>query len=445
MPLVNKITGAITLDTIRAARTGFAKPLVLAQSTDLPAGFTDRFREYAGTDEAIDDGISSSGSVVKALAAMFDQSPRPKVVGVGRRVAAVAQVYQYDITASPTDGDYTITINGEAHTFNAVSQTATQVRDELITAINAGGQAALVTAAIVDADSLSVTSDVAGLSFSTAVASPDGDLTQAQTTANTGAYEDLTAVKAEDDTWYGIVSTSRTDGDILETSRWAQDNKKLYVAQSDDTDIYDAGVTTDIASQLETLLRTRTVLTFHDDDSEMNDAGVAGKMFPKDAGSAHWGWQSINGAVADVFTSAQVTAIVNKSANYFEETDGVQTIFHRGMTSGGIWADLIIGADWLEQNINADLRDLLIAEDKVPYTDGGLAQIGTTIEARMRRGASQGIVTAESIDVPEMRVSDQESSDVANRHLVVRDIRATIQGAVDTIDWVGTLSLPTAA
>lgn len=82
------------------------------------------------------------------------------------------------------DGTYRITLNGVNHDFAAVGQTAEQIRDNLVIAVNGGVQDVTAVADSVSTTILWVFAKRPTLSFTTAVSSPGADMTQATNTAN---------------------------------------------------------------------------------------------------------------------------------------------------------------------------------------------------------------------------------------------------------------------
>lgn len=95
---------------------------------------------------------------------------------------SVAQISNIDVTGA-TDGTYTISINGVEFSFVASSNSAAEIRDGLVLAINAGNEP--VTAAPGAGDSLDLTADVAGVPFVVVlVDNPNTNMILSELTAN---------------------------------------------------------------------------------------------------------------------------------------------------------------------------------------------------------------------------------------------------------------------
>lgn len=128
-------------------------------------------------------GVTASEDLRVLLDDMFAQNRKPELVLIGRRAAAVAQVINVSIDGT-TDGTFTVTINGNDATFVASSNTATEIRDGLVVAINGLGEP--VTAAPGAGDTLDVTGDDPGVPF-TLTTSHDTATGQISSTVTTPA------------------------------------------------------------------------------------------------------------------------------------------------------------------------------------------------------------------------------------------------------------------
>ena len=449
MPLSNVITSAITLDTVRTARAGFGIPLILTTAAEATAasGFSSP-TTYVGNDipgDMLADGFLATSLPHIIATAMMTQTPRPRSVVVAARATAVAGVSQVDVVTAP-DGNYTITINGTAFTFVASSSTATLIKDGLI-ALIPGASGLEITANTVDTDSLDLTADNAGEGFVISVASPASDMVLSVTTPSVGADTDLASLQEVNDTWYCIFETTRLDPDIRTISQYVETREKIFIPQSDEATIL-TSATTDILTQLGDLQRLRTGLMYHDNDTEAVDGAWGGRMLPTDPGSETWAWQVLNGVpVKDpALTAGEVANIQAKNGNWFEEIGGRNTAMN-GRTPEANYLDVIRSRDWIIQNMNLDIAVALQNAGKIPMTQEGIEILRTVVESRLLIGSSQGIVVRESIVVEELFIDDPgdgsafvSDTDKANRTINLV-WRATVQGAIHSIDITGTLSI----
>lgn len=365
MPLSSLISTAATIDSFRAARPSFGKPTIVDEHAAL---FADVSKDYSDRQTLIDDGFSASGAVVSAFSALVGQEPsRPPLVTVVRRETPVAQVDDFTVTGT-ADGVYTVPINGVPATFTASTNTADEIRDGIIAAIN--GLSEAVTAGNPTSGAFDVTADNAGQGFVVgALVSPGDVLASSNTTANVGVFSDLTAARAFDPRWYAVLLTSRTTPDILEAARWTATERAIYIAQSDDSDILSSGSTTDVASQLLALSRANTLLVYKSNDTHFADFALAGRQLPKDVGSTNWAWQALAGVQADTISVADQAVLEAKRCGWVEDIGGLTQSF-LGMTSqAGQWVDLRRGKHKVESDIVLALADVFSSEEKIDQTE----------------------------------------------------------------------------
>lgn len=433
MPLANLITTTVTLDTIRAARDGFGKPSILS----VHSNFAERSRDVSSVQAAIDLGFSSSDPEIGMLDTMFKQERRPRLVSLGRRATAVAQVWSFTVGGTG-NGNWTIPINGVNFTFAASSSTAEQIRDGLLAAINGGDEP--VTAAAVSTDQLTVTADNAGEPFTVGtLVSPGDDLSGSESTPSTGIYDDMAAIKAYDKTIYAWLEDTRISHVIKEGSRWAEGNTALFACQSDEAEILDGNDSTDVFSALKALQRTRTLACYKSNDTHYFDAAWLGKMLPTDPGQANWAWQSLQEVLGDDLEVAEVTAIKAKNGNWCELVGSLVGAY-TGKTSGGQFVHLIRGRDKLVNEVNLGLVDLFFGADIVPGDQSGMDMIGNSILSSIRK--LRGLVRQDTVSVSVPRWDDVPDEDKADGRVGSGiEFSAKVRVGVVELGVTGTLSL----
>lgn len=439
MPLSDIVTIQITLQTLGSERPGFGVALILGEvSGAVAALFTDRTvvvtrTSFAETLTAL--GFLATDQIYLGVQQFFSQNPTATSAIVGRRATPTAQVVNV-LVSDNTDGAYVVTINGTDYTYNASGETTTQIRDGLLTQI--------ADAAVSDAtgagDSIDLTANEAGVPFTVALTSPASGLSQTTTTPNSGIGEDLAAISAENDDWYCVIETSRSAG-VIETCAAvveAYSPKRIFMAQSNDAAILDPGDATDIGSILQAANYTRTGLWYHDDDTEFADATAAGDSLPTDPGSITWNNREINAITPPTLSANDISALQAKSVNYLERIAG-RNVTRGGVMASGEFIDVIRGIDWFEANLSADVFDLLVEEDKVPYTDEGAQTLKGVVDGRGQNAITQGIFSTFTSTVPE--VADIADSEKAIRNFPDVDFEATLQGAIHTVQIAGTVSV----
>ena len=270
------------------------------------APFVGPAKQYASTQEMIDDGFLATADAVLSASQIFGQgafttTPPTRVVIINRAVA-VAQVEEFQVDAN-ADGTYELFISlplGSAPvlaaTFAAVGQSLTQIKDALLISLAAGAFAALVTGASVDADSGSVTTNLVGIPFVLTGTGPAGsaDISVTNTTPSAGIYEDLDAAFPAAPFWEVIPDPAESTQVKYECARWAEASavanstrRNVTTLQTDDADIQDA-VEPNFASTLVLLARTRSFPLRHANAVDKMSAAWFGRYGGQAPGSFAW-------------------------------------------------------------------------------------------------------------------------------------------------------------
>ncbi len=435
----------ITRETKFPSQAGFGVPAILDINVVM-SGDTLRFSELS---DLTDAGFSTSDQAYLAATALLSQNPRPVEAVILKRAANVAQVDTI-VIGGADDGTYTVTINGEAHSFVAASSTITAIRDALVTAINGGGQAALVTAAPVSTDTLTITSDTAGVGFSTVLTSnPNDNMVLTLTTPNTGAASELARLQQIDDDWYFLISTDRTRVFIEQLAAAIEAIIKLYGFETDEADSKNLTPASDTTSLLATLKaanydRTFGVWTKTANLPKYPAAAWIGLMAPKTPGSATWKFKQVSGPAADdELTGTEITNIQGKNGNLYLTVSNF-AMFLEGVVASGEFIDIIRGTDLIQARIQENVFGTLVTEDKVPFDNGGIEALALkTEEPLVNIGVANGILRggtdAPVVTVPD--VSETLAADRANRELKTIEFEGFYAGAVHKVKIEGRLSV----
>ena len=244
--------------------------------------------------------------------------------------------------------------------------------------------------------------------------------------------EDLDAALAADDRFYGVVLISRTAADIEAAATWCETNKRLLVAQSSDADVKTG------AGILDTLTgasRKRSVLIFHDEDTEGADiAWAAAKLSAvPDQFSTTWAAATLSGITQDSLSGTERDAIIGADGNVYLSLGGVGATAP-GKTCDGSFIDVVVVQDWLEARIEEAVAQLMLnvsaRNSKIPYTDAGLQQIASAVRGVLARAESLGHLRKDSsmVDVP--LVSTLSDSTIQSREATI-SASCVLAGAVD--------------
>lgn len=389
-------------------------------------------------------GVTSSEDLFVALTDLFSQELGPDLVLLGRRATPVAQVVEVDISGTD-DGSYEITLTGaafgsETFSFAAVGQTADQIEAALISAVNGGTLP--ITAAAGTGDQLTLTADEAGVPFVTGVEAPSDNLTATVATASTGIVEDIALWRAERDDFYFLLETTRSSGVIGAAAEIIETLRKLLVAQTDDANAQSGGSDADLASVLGPLglNLSRTALVWHDNDDQFVDFALVGLQASKQPGSSTYANKPLVSVTGIVPTSD--TTLDAKHYTWLESFPAQGAAMTMGgYVCSGLFIDLVILRDWLDNLIQVRFFEALRANEKIGYQSGAPV-LRAVLNGALLTAAAPDVdgIEASSIQINVPLASQQSSTDRGNRHYPGITWGATLTGAVHTLDITGNLA-----
>jgi hypothetical protein len=446
----------IDRNTTMPTAMGFGTPLLLGS---FPSSvFPERVRTFSSLQDLLDVGLKSFDPVYIMASDMLAQNPTVTEFKVGRRTHYPTQT----ITLTPTDFTvgkvYTVTVRGHNNatrasrvettntaTYTVVGgDTATTVCNGLRTSFGSQtgdfsdtGSATLILTAL--NTHATVDGEVFGVETSSGFTISDG-------TSNPGIETDLAEIAAEDNDWYGLCIDSNSAAEIQAAATWVASNKKIFVAQTQDTPVASTSAvsdTTSLAYLLKAGNQERTMLFYHKNNRDYVSAGMLGRALPEDAGSITYAYKQLGNVTANVLTTNEQTNLRDKSVNFYNTVAGVNvTRWGTTMSSGGEYMDVINGSDWLAARIQERVYALLIQNDKLPFTDAGIQAVRSEILAQLQQGIARNFIAADpepTCTVP--RASEVAVADKAARLLTGVTFRATLAGAIHKTEIVGELNL----
>lgn len=431
MSLDDVVNIQITRDAPAVTRAGFGTLLILGPNASGWGG--DRVRSYTKPDDMLSDGfISSNPEYIAAKAAVGQDLRSPKFF-VGLKLAAVAQVE----TVTPTAVNsflYSITINDVEYTYMSDSSaTAGEIALGLIAAINGGSEPVTASGTV----TVILIADVAGVSFTTTLGT---NLTGVATTPSHGVPEDLATIRTINDDWYGLVITDRADEVIIETAGYIEGTRKIFAACNSTAGVLTSG-TTDVAYILKAKAYDRTFYLYSGNQAAFPEAAWLGGQLPEVPGSNTYKFKTLKGITVDNLTSAQRGFAKGKNANVYTSVGG-SGMTEDGVVASGEFIDVIIGIDWIQVNMQADVFQIFKNTKKVPYTDAGIASLETAVRNRLRLAVLAGILAENPApDVFAPLVANVDPADRAARAFNDMTFSAELAGAVHSTIIRGTVSV----
>lgn len=431
----------IALNTAGISKEGFSTLLIVGESTNTLA----RVSSYTSSVQMTDDGYSETDPLYLMAADFFSQIPHPNVLKVGRRQVDTVQVTTKNVLAE--GGVYTLSVTSadatNTYTYTVASgDGSAKILGGLATAMATDPT---VTAVYADA-TLNLTNKVTGTAFMVKV---DKNLTKTNGASSETIAETMAACVAYDPDFYGIAMTSRADADILAMANWAEANNKLFGTCVSGADVLDGADNTDIASQLMLNNFYRTFSFYHADAADYPEVAVMSRCFTAVPGSETWANKRLAGVMVDPLTETQFIVLRNKNVNTFEKFRNL-SLTQTGKVAAGEWIDVIRFRDWLAEEIKVNVLNVLVNNEKVPYTDAGIAIIEGAIRQSLRQGQVNGGIAPVEYDeegnknlgytVTVPLAANISANQKASRILTDVKFTARLAGAIHVVEINGSLT-----
>lgn len=431
----------IALNTAGISKEGFSTLLIVGESTNVLA----RVSSYTSSVQMTDDGYSETDPLYLMAADFFSQIPHPNVLKVGRRQVDTVQVTTKNVLAE--GGTYTLSVTSadatNTYTYEVQSgDGAAEILGGLATAMATDPT---VTAVYADA-TLTLTNKVTGTAF---VVKVDKNLTKTNGASSETIAETMAACVAYDPDFYGIAMASRADADILAMANWAEANNKLFGTCVSGSDVLDGADNTDIASQLMLNNFYRTFSFYHEDTADYPEVAVMSRCFTAVPGSETWANKRLAGVKVDPLTETQFIVLRNKNVNTFEKFRNL-SLTQTGKVAAGEWIDVIRFRDWLAEEIKVNVLNVLVNNEKVPYTDAGIAIVEGAIRQSLRQGQVNGGIAPVEYDeegnknlgytVTVPLAANISANQKASRILTDVKFTARLAGAIHVVEIKGSLT-----
>ena len=440
-PLSEIATVTVTSESAAVTQEGFGIPLILSAN----AAFSERVRSYSDLTSLSAD-FASTTVEYQAARELFAQSPRPQVIYIGRRANKPTQ--RWAIT--PVVGNsttYKLKIRSAAGTLTECSYTSdgSATMAEIIAGLKTEIDALSLGVTVSDQTTyMRIVANSAGAWFAVeSTTSPIENLLVKQDHADPGLSADLDAIKLENDGWYAVHSLYNSQAEIEAIATWVESNGKVFVAQTQDTNVISVSSGSDsssVAYSLKNSARTRTALLYHENTGAFLDCALSGKCLPATPGTETWAHKQLTLTEgASNLTSTHITNAKAKNCGYFVTVGGLNVTFE-GKVSSGTYLDVTRIKDWLEARMQEGIVALAASSDKVPYTDAGINLVAAVVRAVLEEGERNGaIASGWTVTVP--RVSTVSSADKTARTLNNVKFDCVLTGAIQKMNVSGTASV----
>ena len=165
-------------------------------------------------------------------------------------------------------------------------------------------------------------------------------------------------------------------------------------------------------------------------------------------GSETWAYKTLAGIEAEPYTATEMTALDAAGLNYYITCAG-KNITLTGKTVSGEWIDVIRFRDWLKNDMQKRIYNLLVTNPKVPFTSGGITLIQNQMLASLIQGQRQGGISPTEYDedgneIPGFTTSVPKMTSISDAEKAARTLKgckftAKLAGAIHLIEVSGTL------
>jgi hypothetical protein len=276
---------------------------------------------------------------------------------------------------------------------------------------------------------------------------PVSDLVFSDVTVDPGIAADLAAIKLVDSAWYGLALDSNSPAEIAAAAAWIEGERKVFCTNTSDGGCADSNVVNDIMSTLKTSGYTRT-LCLYSAAHLLDYRGLAwlSEQIVKDASkTSNWAFKTLAGIATDALKYGQQTAVLNKNGNTYT-SEHARSITFEGKSSSGQYFDVAIFVDWLYFRIQEDVFSVLVSNDRIPYTDAGVALLTGAVEGVLIQGIgtaqSPGGLAADPAPVViAPKVADVAAADRAARRFPSIEFQGQLSGAINGLTISGKVSV----
>lgn len=253
------------------------------------------------------------------------------------------------------------------------------------------------------------------------------------TTANPGVATDLAAVNTADADWFGLVLDSNGSAEVRAAAAWCETAKKFLGYTTSDQAHLSPGSVTALGYLMKSLgylyswgLWRAKIAT----PDACASAALLGKELPKTPGSSHFAAKTLAGQYIDAITDAQRQAIEGYNLNHYTYLGDVGVTFP-GKVAAGEWMDVVRDLAALRADLQADMVDTQISNDKIPIDDDGLGLVAAKIRSRLQLATDARVLATNpkfTLTIP--RPLDIPQSDRQARTVTGITWEARLAGAV---------------
>ena len=265
---------------------------------------------------------------------------------------------------------------------------------------------------------------------------------QKTTTGSTLESVDKTLDRAlETDGWYGIAPCGVSGDSLSKMAEWADANNKILGFTV-------SGTTNPVGTAHPYAFGFSTKSSGTYPNNLYTHVAIMAVAFAYTPGSETWAYKTLTGIEPEALTTTEMSTIEAAGMNYYVSCAG-RNITLNGKTVSGEWIDVIRFRDWLKNDMQKRIYNLLVVNPKVPFTSGGIALVQNQMLASLTQGQRQGGIAPDEYDedgneIPGFTTSVPSISTINDAEKAARNLKgctftARLAGAIHLIEVSGSL------
>lgn len=241
--------------------------------------------------------------------------------------------------------------------------------------------------------------------------------------------------------WYVALAAGIPEEDLEDMAEWTEAREKMF-----------GYAYADPADNPVTNIYYRTFGICYGDDSGSGDpykhVAMAVRFLSYDAGSETWVNKSLASVSMSKFTDTEIDTIDKDPASYYIQV-GDTGLVQGGKVRAGEWIDVIRFRDWLKNDMQLRILNLLVKRPKVPYTDKGIGLVRNQMIASLKEGTRRGGIAEDQYNsddelIPGFTTSvplAADLSDTQRKSHILEDctFSAILAGAIHVVNVNGSL------
>lgn len=241
--------------------------------------------------------------------------------------------------------------------------------------------------------------------------------------------------------WYVALAAGIDEEDFEDMAEWTEAREKMFGYSYKDPD-----------SNPVTNVYYRTFGICYGDDTGSGDPykhiAMAVRFLSYDAGSETWVNKSLASVSTSNFTDTEIDTIDKDPASYYIQV-GDTGLVQGGKVRAGEWIDVIRFRDWLKNDMQLRILNLLVKRPKVPYTDKGIGLVRNQMIASLKEGTRRGGIAEDQYNsddelIPGFTTSVPLAADLSDTQRESRILEdctfsAILAGAIHVVNVTGSL------